>query len=274
MHIRILIDNKSSGPLCPEWGLSVHVDYNGHQVLLDTGASPKFAKNAKDLGVDLSQVEFGVLSHGHYDHANGMKSFFEANTTAKFYLRKGAEENCYHTHRILFFNYQEYIGIKRGLLKRFAERIAFVDGDYTVIPGVTLVPHKTDGLDKIGHRAHFAVKKNGRYVDDAFEHEQNLVFDTPKGLVVMNSCSHGGADNIVKEIEKTFPGKQIYALLGGFHLFRTAKEDVEAFARRLKDLGVEKIYTGHCTGDAAFQILKEILGERVEQMYTGMEIEI
>ena len=90
----------------------------------------------------------------------------------------------------------------------------------------------------------------------------------------MNSCSHGGADNIVKEIEATFPGKKIYALLGGFHLFRYKDEVVRAFAERLRELDVQKIYTGHCTGDRAFEILHEVLGDRAEQMFTGMTVEI
>ena len=97
--------------------------------------------------------------------------------------------------------------------------------------------------------------------------------ETEKGLVVFNSCSHGGADNIIRETEKTWPGKKIYALVGGLHLFRSSDEEVRAVADRVKKLGIEKIYTGHCTGARAMEILKEELGEVVEQIYTGMEIE-
>lgn len=274
MHIRILIDNKTESNLCPEWGLAILIDYDGRQVLLDTGASGNFIKNAASQGIDLTQVEFGVLSHAHYDHSNGLKDFFKNNSSAKFYLRAGTEENCYHNKKFLFWNRHEYIGIHKDWLQKFNERLEFVHGDFQVIPGVTLVPHKTENLAAIGHSAGFSVKKSGRYVDDSFEHEQSLVFETEKGLVVMNSCSHGGADNIVKEIEATFPGKKIYAILGGFHLYRTSDAEVEAFANRLKKLEVEKIYTGHCTGEKAFLILKEVLGDRVQQMYTGLEIKI
>ena len=90
----------------------------------------------------------------------------------------------------------------------------------------------------------------------------------------MNSCSHGGADNIVKEIEATFPGKKIYAILGGFHLFRYKDEVVRAFAECLRELDVQKIYTGHCTGNRAFEILHEVLGDRAEQMRCGMTIKL
>ena len=146
-----------------------------------------------------------------------------------------------------------------------------------IAPNVYLIPHKSsiasaENREAIARAAHLSVKENGKYRYDSFDHEQSLVFDTPKGLFVMNSCSHGGADNIVKEIAATFPGKKIYAMLGGFHLFRCSDETVRAFAMRLRDLDVQKIYTGHCTGNRAFEILKEVLGKRAEQMFTGMTI--
>ena len=287
MRIKILIDNisgfvrdirnnnTSQKQLKGEWGLCVYTEFNGKRILLDTGASPLFATNAADMGIDLATIDAGVLSHAHYDHANGMTEFFKKNNHAKFYLRESAAENCYHSYKVLkFFTYQKYIGIRKGTLKRNASRIEFVNGDREILPGVTLVGHKTPNLDAIGKRAHMCVKENGKYRDDSFDHEQSLVFDTPKGLFIMNSCSHGGADNIVKEIEATFPGKQIYAILGGFHLFRTSDDRVKAFAERLRDLNVQKIYTGHCTGQRAYEILHEVLSDKVEQMHTGMEIEV
>lgn len=279
MKVQVLIDNiagtSGSRKLFGEWGLSVYVEFEDKRYLLDTGASHLFAKNAGVMGVDLSKVDIGILSHAHFDHSDGMAKFFALNKTAPFYLRKGAGENCYHAHKLIGrFTYHEYIGIHKGFLKRFADRIRFAEGNMQIAPNVYLVPHKTPGLSSIGERAHLSVKENGRYRYDSFDHEQSLVFDTPQGLFVMNSCSHGGADNIVKEIEATFPGKKIYALLGGFHLFRYKDEVVRAFAARLRELDVQKIYTGHCTGNRAFEILREVLGDRAEQMYTGMTVEI
>ena len=72
--------------------LSIYVEYQGHAILLDTGASDRFARNADTLGIDLSTVSFGVLSHAHWDHGNGMGTFFARNPTAPFYLRQGCGE--------------------------------------------------------------------------------------------------------------------------------------------------------------------------------------
>ncbi len=267
-------------PLCGEWGLSVYIEFEGRRYLLDTGASRKFAQNAAAMGIDLSKVDSAILSHAHYDHANGLAEFFRINEKASCFLRQGAAENCYHTHKIFGpFAYHEYIGIRRGYLKRFADRICFVEGDAQIARNVYLLPHKDSVVSpearaRIAEAAGLSVKENGRYRYDSFDHEQSLVFDTPEGLFVMNSCSHAGADNIVKEVEATFPGKKIYGILGGFHLYRYKDEVVYAFAKRLLELDVQKIYTGHCTGNRAFEILHEVLGERACQMFTGMSIEV
>ena len=142
------------------------------------------------------------------------------------------------------------------------------------MPGVWLIPHKTPNLEAVGKRIRMYTKEQGKFVVESFAHEQSLVVETGRGLVIFNSCSHGGADNIINEIAQTFPGKKIYALVGGLHLFRSTEEEVKALAARIEQTGIEKIVTGHCTGEEAMNILKDHLGDRVVQMYSGLTIEI
>lgn len=272
MKATVLIDNITKNELIAEWGLAVHIEYDGHQILLDTGTTGAFAENAKTLGICMKEIEFGVLSHAHYDHADGMDVFFENNSTAPFYLRAGSEEICY--------DYDEqdpdsarYIGIKKGTLEKYKDRILFAEGDVKVLEGVYLIPHKTEELEKIGKKAHMYIRKNEQWIPDDYSHEQSLVLETEKGLVIFNSCSHGGADNIIREVETTFPDKNIYAIVGGFHLYKSSEEEVRELAKRIRETGIQKVVTGHCTGDAAFVILKEELGDCLEQIYTGLVIE-
>lgn len=265
MLVKILIDNVSKNELVCEWGLAVYIEYKGHHFLLDTGASEKFTENAAALDIDLANVEYGVLSHAHFDHADGMAAFFGENDRASFYLRKSSAENCYSGKGAG----SKYIGIHRGFLDTYRDRLVYVDGDYELMPGVYLIPHKTDGLEEQGRNANQYVRIGENWYPDNYQHEQSLVFDTEQGMVIFNSCSHGGADCIIREVEKTFPGKQIYALVGGLHLFRKSPEDVEAFAEKIRETGIQKIITGHCTGDEAMQILQEKLGDIVESIYTG-----
>ena len=251
--------------------MAVHIQYQGHNILLDAGTTHIFAENADSMGIDLDQVEFGVLSHAHFDHSDGLDAFFERNTDAKFYLRKSCQENCYSKKGGTELS---YIGIKEGYLERFADRFAYVEDELEVIPGVTLLPHKTEGLDQVGEHAGMYVKIRGKFQPDAFDHEQSLVFDTDRGLVVFNSCSHGGADNIIREVQNRWPDKNILAYIGGLHLFRSSDEEVYAFAKRVKETGIQCIYTGHCTGEKQMEILKAELGDVIHELYTGLEIEL
>ena len=271
MRATVLTDNIDGCGLAGEWGLSIHIEHAGHALLLDTGASPLFRGNAAALGLDLAAVEFGVLSHAHYDHADGMGAFFAANPTAKIFVRAGTRENCfgYHGKKL------DYIGIRRGTLRKYADRIAYADGVCELYPGAWLLPHATPDLAAAGKKAGLFVKEGlfRRRADD-FAHEQTPVLETESGLVVFSSCSHAGVVNILREVREAFPGKQICALIGGFHLYKTAPEEVRALAVHLRDSGAERIVTGHCTGPEAFEILREELGDGVEQMCVGLVIDI
>lgn len=269
MKITVLVDNIPHGNLEAEWGLAVYIENEGHKLLLDTGASDLFIKNAEKIGIDLRNVEAGFLSHAHYDHSDGMDAFFEYNPSAKFYLREGSKENCYDTKDEL-----RYVGIKQGIMEKYADRICFVEGDYEVMKDVYLIPHKTPDLKLIGEKMFMSVKENNKFVPDDFSHEQSLVIRTAKGLVIFNSCCHGGASNIINEIQETFPGESVYAILGGFHLYRSSDNEVRQLGIRIKDTGIERVYTGHCSLELGYELLKEVLGNQVEQMYCGMKIEL
>lgn len=270
MIATILIDNISNRPdLTAEWGLSIHIEHQGRKYLLDTGASETFAQNADALGIDLSQVEFGILSHAHHDHADGMDTFFARNAAAPFYLRAGSKENCYGCKDDEML---DYIGIKKGILETFASRIRYAEGKQELAPGVYLLGHTAPDLDECGQRYQMFLKIADQFMYDDFRHEQSLIFDTDKGLIIFNSCCHGGADLIIQETLDAFPGRKVYAIVGGFHLFQTSAGQVKEFARRLEETGVEHVVTGHCTGQEAFDILKDMLGDKVRQMETGLTL--
>ncbi len=269
MRATVLADNIANENLHGEWGLSIFIQSGSNRILLDAGASALFLENAEKLSIDIANVDFGVLSHAHYDHADGLRAFFAANQKAKFYLRADAKENCYFKKWFI----RKYIGLPRNILFEYRDRFVRVDGDYRLAEGIYLIPHKISGLSEIGRKNNMYVKQQGKWTPDQFAHEQSLVFDTGEGLVVFNSCSHAGVDGIIGEIEQTFPKKKMKAFVGGFHIYNQPEAKVRALAKRLKTTGVEKIYTGHCTGAKPFAILKEELGERVDQLRVGIVME-
>ena len=281
MRATVLVDNIKGCGLKGEWGLCVYIEYEDKVVLLDTGASDLFVRNAKKLGLDLEKVDFAVLSHAHFDHADGMRPFFEINKKAPLYLQKGTEENCYEK----IWLYRKYIGIPRGILREAGERIRFTEGKFQICPGVWLLPHTTPGLEAVGRRNHMYLRssENGgeetdrggrKWRPDDFSHEQSLVFDTEDGLVIFNSCSHGGADNIINEVKAAFPGEKIKAIIGGFHLYTRKADEVRELARSIRDTGIQQVYTGHCTGDRAYAVLSDELGDMIHQLSCGLVIEL
>ena len=97
----VIVDNTPNNGIKGEWGLSILVEHDGRNILVDAGASDLFVENMKALGKRITDVDYGVLSHAHYDHANGIPRFFMENKKAKFYLRETTAENCYA--KILIF---------------------------------------------------------------------------------------------------------------------------------------------------------------------------
>lgn len=270
MKATVLIDNIGCGELTGEWGLSIHIEYEGKKFLLDTGASDRFLENAQRLGIRLSEVDYAILSHAHYDHTNGLAAFLSVNSKAPVFLSPEAGENCYAGLGFI----SKYIGMPKGVAGMKPERMRRPEGVAEICEGVFLVPHSASGLGKIGRRNHLLVKRGRRYLPDDFSHEQTLVFRTEKGLVLLNSCSHAGPDIITDEVLKAFPGEHIAAYIGGLHLFRLSEREVNAVADKLAACRIDHIYTGHCTGEKAFEILTDRFGDRILQFKCGMEITI
>ena len=259
MRATVLVDNIGNETLQGEWGLSFFIEYGNVKLLLDAGQSGLLTENAQKLGLLLEEVDYAVLSHAHYDHADGMEAFFECNSRARLYLRESCRENCYR--------------IKDGFLEKYADRLEYVSGDREIAEGIWLIPHRMPGMERAGRMEKMYLRENGKWITDCFAHEQSLVFDTPDGLVVFNSCSHGGADTVIHEASAAFPGRKVRAMIGGFHLHNKSEKYVRELSERIRETGVEAVFTGHCTGDEAYRIMREELGGKVHQLCVGLKME-
>lgn len=280
MKFVVLIENTALEGSClaAEHGLSLYIEYHGHRLLLDAGSSGQFADNAAALGIDLNQVEFAVLSHGHYDHADGLRRFFAENQTAKVYARTAAGGSYFSTSA----GSPRFIGIHRDIWEGQQARFVLQDECLPLFAGAWLVPETVYGGPFANPETNL-LRKVGqdRFEPDDFSHEQSLVLESARGVVVFNSCSHGGIVNIVQGVKEQLQ-RPVYAVVGGLHMFsRTAQsgmnctpEYVRSVANALMEEGVEKVYTGHCTGEAAFSVLKEHLGDRLEALAGGQTVQL
>ena len=265
LKMTVLIDNVASEPFAAEWGLSIWIEADGKKILLDTGAGSLFTQNTRLLGLDLADIELGILSHAHYDHADGMEAFFAENETAPFLLRAGSGENCYGIDD----GELSYDGIRKGTLEKYANRIRFVEGIHEIAEGIWLVPHREKDYSAIALQNDLYVMKDGACCPDDFSHEQSLVFETNKGLVVFNSCSHTGMGNILEDVAEMLGREDVCAYVGGLHLYHFTDEQLLELCNEIRSRGVAPIFTGHCTGDHALQILKQQLGDRIVQFSSG-----
>ena len=265
LKMTVLMDNIAQEPLACEWGLSILIEADGRKILLDTGESGKFTRNAELLQTDLSEVDVGILSHAHYDHADGMEAFFACNDHAAFLLRQGCRENCFGIKDGAFY----YNGIRRGTLERFADRIRFVSGVYPVAEGIWLLPHRTADYSQIALRNELFLMENDRRRPDDFKHEQSLVVETQKGLVIFNSCSHTGVKNILEDVREMLGDREVCAYVGGLHLYKLTDEELSVLADDLACSGISHILTGHCTGEHAYAFLRQRLGEKIGQLSAG-----
>lgn len=289
MKLITLVENKSNYEqhLAGEHGLSVYIEYGPHKLLLDAGTTALFAQNAKRLRVDLGAVDIAVLSHAHYDHSGGFETFFRENTHAGPYLQASCRENCWripgHLKKAgepelsgLCEGQLKYIGLPKGFLNTWQERIISVEGDVQLAPGIWLIAHHTKRLWETGRAAGMCRLEADGYCYDDFSHEQSLVLETRPGLFVLNSCCHSGPETVIREVSDRpcFLGKPVYALMGGFHLKdipadRQGEMRIEQLGQSLFNTGVPHFYTGHCTGDWAYDRLKHILGDWLHALKTG-----
>jgi 7,8-dihydropterin-6-yl-methyl-4-(beta-D-ribofuranosyl)aminobenzene 5'-phosphate synthase len=113
----------------------------------------------------------------------------------------------------------------------------------------------------------------GVFSTGPIEDEQGLVVDTPKGLVIMTGCAHPGIVQVVEKAKSVMP-KEIYLVMGGFHLGGRPQSDLELISRRLRELGVNNLGASHCTGDQAIALFKKDFGKNYIPLGVGKEIDI
>lgn len=278
MKITCLIENvtENSNMVC-EHGLSFFIEKDGFNILFDTGASGAFVDNAQNMKIDLKNLDATVLSHSHYDHGGGLESFFRINKESPIYFRENADGEYYLKY--LFF-FKKYIGLNKKLLKYNSDRINFIKKNTEILPCIHLITNiKTKYPFPTGSK-YLYQKKNNSLLKDDFSHELMMIIDDKDGIIIITGCSHHGILNMVETALDLFPNKKIKAVFGGFHLIgllnnmADSRAHVQEIAQKLMEYPIDKIYTGHCTGEKAYSVLKEIMKDKLEYFATSNVVEI
>ena len=263
MKWTVLSDNRSSDShLSIEHGLSVLLQTERYKILLDTGASEVFIRNAELSGIDLSGVDYVFVSHGHSDHAGGLRYLLEQNQKAKVIVSPHAMGGKFFSMRGNLHSIStEWPDINE-------DRIILIDQTCEIADSIHVIAHipQNHPMPK-GNQNLYVQDANGDYIHDDFRHELALHIDG----MLFTGCAHSGLENILSSCP--WP---IYTVVGGFHLLdgQETNEEIKALAQRLKRNYPEtQFYTSHCTGDNVFDVMKGVMDEQMQSFKCGTIIE-
>jgi len=273
LTVTTLIENSPGEHkgLATEHGLSFHVAAGDTRLLFDTGQSGAILDNAAKLGIDLSNLDHVVLSHGHYDHSGGLRRLARERPGFRLTVGRGFFDAKYGDRG----NAREFLGNDFDPAFLEAERVPWSPLDEPVrelAPGVRVLT----GFDRVHPEEtvhpRFTVRRDGRMQHDDFSDEVLVALDSPKGLVVLLGCSHPGVRNMLDAVTERLGGP-IYAVLGGTHLVEASRTGLDAALGYFRQSNIAAIGVSHCTGDTAMGELGQFAG-RFYHNRTGSVLEV
>ena len=263
MKLTILVDNNvlQSKNLLGEHGLSFYIETDNKKILFDTGYSDAFLINANKMGINLLDLDYIVLSHGHYDHTWGLSHYLPFYTFALKQGRK-VKKPTIVTHPDTFKQkFDEKLGeigcllSKETLSKNFnieLSRESFNLTQNLIFLGEIPRKNNFEGKESIGK-----INKNDNFEDDYITEDSALAFNSDLGIVVITGCSHSGICNIVEYAKLVCNNSPITDVIGGFHLVNPPQERIFKTADYLSKLGTKSIHSCHCTDFQSKMILSK-----------------
>ncbi|PIF02075.1 MAG: MBL fold metallo-hydrolase [Draconibacterium sp.] len=236
MKLIVLNENNAGGHYLAEHGLSYLVEINGKKVLFDTGHSDVFLKNARNMEICLEkEVKTVVLSHGHWDHGNGLN--YLTDTTLITHPASFTKRFRKRNHTPLGLNLS-----KANLEEKFS--VITTQTPYLIAPGLTFLGEIPRNNDFEAQTTTF-IDENGN--DDFVPDDSALVAEVKDNkIVIITGCSHSGICNIC-EYAKMVTGKSaIKAVIGGFHLKENNLQTIKTIHYFEKNKA-EQLLPSHCT---------------------------
>jgi 7,8-dihydropterin-6-yl-methyl-4-(beta-D-ribofuranosyl)aminobenzene 5'-phosphate synthase len=268
-QITVLYDAFGKTPrMQKDWGYAALIEYAGKRILFDTGNNPDILEqNAMAKGIDLSKLDFVVMSHRHGDHMGGLPYLLKVNPTVKIYAPKesfgvyGADlPSAFYRKDPSLPAEQRYFDGNPPETMKFGSAwpsaiFQLIDKNTEIAPDIHLITFISDKPGTLELR------------------ELSLAINTPQGMAIIVGCSHPGIDKIVAAAAAINP--RIHVIAGGFHLVVASDADVEKIVTALHDnFKVEYVAPGHCTGEPAFTALRKAFGDRYIYAGLGATVEL
>jgi 7,8-dihydropterin-6-yl-methyl-4-(beta-D-ribofuranosyl)aminobenzene 5'-phosphate synthase len=262
-RVTILYDAfGKSAPTTKAWGFSALVEYGGKRILFDTGGNAEiFEHNVKALGVDLTKLDFVVLSHRHSDHISGVNYLLRVNPTVKIYTSAdpwgpfgwSAPNSLYRKDESLPANMRYFNGNSPDAITASSPwpqaNFVRVDSTTEIAPGIFLVPTISQVPGTLELR------------------EISMAIRGPQGLIIVDGCSHAGVEKVLEAAAKIDP--HVRVLFGGIHLVGAPDAEIQRISAALHDQWkLDYVAVGHCTGEPTFAALQKAFGDRY--LYAGL----
>lgn len=271
LKITTLIENTADeeNKLMNEHGLSLYIEVDGLNILFDTGQSGAFIDNAMKLGKDLNCLDYVLISHGHYDHSGGLKTFVESTEHHPTVIV--GDEFFKPKYKTLDNQSIIFIGNafdEQFLLERKIPLIKIEENRYHLSERVIIFHHfnKMNDFEKINKR--FFIIDKDKHITDTYSDEIVLGIVTAKGLVVIVGCSHFGIVNILRTIEERME-MPIYAVIGGTHLIEADEERIQKTVDAFHEMKIGFIGVSHCTGELGVQRITSEFPNQFKYNNTG-----
>lgn len=269
MKLVVLVENHALDPkLKQEHGLSVYVEKDGFRMVYDMGETGVFMDNARQLGIDLSDLDAIAFSHNHCDHCGGFLSYVKMGyKPVPVYVHKGYFRRKWWDHTKdpvdapTYERGMEFIGpvmspdyfYQNGYLKFRM----LPDDVFEIAPDIYLLGNfLVDRENEPPHPSSTMEVDPVTFVLDDFRDEQICVIRTEKGLLVLSGCAHNGIMNILTTIERRFPGEKIRAVFGGTHLVQSEEPRIQKTIDCINVKSMDCVGVCHCTGMAAIDQFK------------------
>lgn len=274
MKFRFLIENKTDNPgIIAEHGLSIYIEAQGKKILFDAGATSLFMQNAAFMKTELGEVDFAVVSHGHYDHTGGFPMFHKINPTAPIYIHRNALRVSYGMENGQVDKEPCSIAWKDDELKDLSLQLTFTEGRTDITENIAITGTVPVPDDFVPTENFFCVSDvscsdeafvhNGVIlVPDDMSHEQCLVIREPEGLYIFSGCSHRGVINALNAGKSMFPGERVAVMVAGMHLYSASDEDRARVVDEIAAENMDCVMPVHCTGIKAICDLKTRLGDK------------
>lgn len=267
-------------PFYAQHGISILMEVRSKgdckRILLDVGQSgAPILYNMELLDVDPSSIDAVFLSHCHYDHTEGLVEILQAIDKD---LPVIGHPSMFRENYILS-PFLRNIGIteKNGeeAIKAAGGQLFLTGEAFEIMPGVLStgeVPRKID-FERQGIGTYNL--EDGHISGDSIMDDLSIVINVNgKGLVVVVGCSHAGIINIINHAKKITGVDKVAAVIGGFHLIEATEERIEKTAQALKDLDIDLVLPGHCTGLKASGEIARVLGDNFDQLHSGKIVDI